>query len=123
MPERIQLSRKKGWRMPPNTVKVDRTSMWGNHWVVWKDGTEGWFATRNSSEHHPVGTKEAGIDLAVQEHARELNLRRNAYGFASWLLPLRGKNLACWCKPGTPCHADVLLKLANDAALDDSHAG
>lgn len=27
---------------------------------------------------------------------------------------LAGKNLACWCAPGTPCHADVLLKLAND---------
>lgn len=26
---------------------------------------------------------------------------------------LRGKNLACWCKQGDPCHADVLLKLAN----------
>jgi len=26
---------------------------------------------------------------------------------------LRGKNLACWCKPGAVCHADVLLKIAN----------
>jgi hypothetical protein len=26
---------------------------------------------------------------------------------------LRGYNLACWCKPGTPCHADVLIELAN----------
>jgi hypothetical protein len=26
---------------------------------------------------------------------------------------LRGCNLACWCKPGTPCHADVLLEIAN----------
>jgi hypothetical protein len=26
---------------------------------------------------------------------------------------LRGKNLACWCKPGDPCHADVLLEMAN----------
>ena len=26
---------------------------------------------------------------------------------------LRGKNLACWCKPGSPCHADVLLEIAN----------
>lgn len=25
----------------------------------------------------------------------------------------RGKNLACWCKLDSPCHADVLLKLAN----------
>lgn len=27
---------------------------------------------------------------------------------------LAGHNLACWCKPGTPCHADVLIVLAND---------
>ncbi|MCX7008873.1 MAG: DUF4326 domain-containing protein, partial [Kiritimatiellaeota bacterium] len=27
---------------------------------------------------------------------------------------LRGKHLACWCRIGTPCHADVLLKIAND---------
>lgn len=29
---------------------------------------------------------------------------------------LRGKNLACWCPPGVPCHADVLLELANREA-------
>jgi hypothetical protein len=27
---------------------------------------------------------------------------------------LGGHNLACWCKPGTPCHADLLIALAND---------
>lgn len=26
---------------------------------------------------------------------------------------LRGKNLACWCPVGSPCHADVLLRIAN----------
>ena len=26
---------------------------------------------------------------------------------------LRGKDLACWCPLGRPCHADVLLELAN----------
>ncbi|RVI83935.1 DUF4326 domain-containing protein [Sinorhizobium meliloti] len=26
---------------------------------------------------------------------------------------LRGKNLACWCKQDAPCHADVLLQVAN----------
>jgi hypothetical protein len=25
---------------------------------------------------------------------------------------LRGKNLACYCPEGSPCHADVLLRLA-----------
>ena len=27
---------------------------------------------------------------------------------------LSGKDLACWCPLGEPCHADVLLKIAND---------
>ncbi len=26
---------------------------------------------------------------------------------------LRGRDLCCWCKPGTPCHADVLMEIAN----------
>jgi hypothetical protein len=30
MPERIQLSRRKGWRKPPHTIKVDRSGKWGN---------------------------------------------------------------------------------------------
>lgn len=34
MPERIQLSRRKGWKMPPNTVKVDRSTPWGNPFAV-----------------------------------------------------------------------------------------
>jgi hypothetical protein len=36
---------------------------------------------------------------------------------------LRGKNLACWCKPRDPCHGDVLLEIANagrDRAKADS---
>ena len=27
---------------------------------------------------------------------------------------LAGKDLACWCKRHEPCHADILLRLAND---------
>ena len=38
MPERIQLKRSKGWRMPPNTVKVDRTTRWGNPYRVGMPG-------------------------------------------------------------------------------------
>lgn len=26
---------------------------------------------------------------------------------------LGGHNLACWCRAGTPCHADILIQLAN----------
>lgn len=34
MPDRVQLSRRKGLRMPPDTVKVDRSTRWGNLWKV-----------------------------------------------------------------------------------------
>ncbi len=27
---------------------------------------------------------------------------------------LKGKNLSCWCKISEPCHADVLLQIANE---------
>lgn len=33
---------------------------------------------------------------------------------------LAGKNLACWCKAGSPCHADVLLELANRPICEES---
>lgn len=29
------------------------------------------------------------------------------------VLELQGKNLSCFCRPGAPCHADILLKIAN----------
>jgi hypothetical protein len=30
-----------------------------------------------------------------------------------WTALLRGKDLVCWCPLDQPCHADVLLQLAN----------
>lgn len=32
---------------------------------------------------------------------------------AEIIAELGGHNLACWCKPGDPCHADLLIQLAN----------
>lgn len=86
-PKRIQLSRKKGWKMPPNTIKVDRTTMWGNPFTVAEFGREGAIAKYRE----------------MMESRACLKLRRD----------LRGKNLACWCRLDQPCHADVILELAN----------
>jgi hypothetical protein len=112
MPERIQLSRAKGWRIPENTVKVDRNSAWGNPFEVWRDDEDQWLVS-NSSCHWPVPNKLAGQALAVEKFEATATRSVGHYGGMTWLAPLRGKNLACWCKPGTPCHADVLLRLAN----------
>jgi hypothetical protein len=102
-PVRIQLSRKKGWRMPPNTVKVDRTTRWGNPYPV-----------ASTKRIHPA---EAGYtaEQAVSAFKGRMHglLAINAVDLSA----LRGKNLACWCKLGAPCHADVLLELANAPLL------
>lgn len=129
MPERIQLRRAKGWRMPPLTVKVDRTSKWGNPFSVWHDENDGQWFVSDGSCHWPVANKADGLALAVEKYTEQMEKRYNVavYGAATDLLDLQGelagKNLACWCAPGRPCHADVLLRFANAQPLsqEDRH--
>ena len=100
-PKRIQLSRKKGWRKPANTVVVSRPSKWGNPYRV-------------------------GFEvLTTEEAVRKFRVFLAGSGFPQHrermgdVRQLRGKNLACWCalwdEKGLriPCHADVLLEMAN----------
>jgi len=116
VPVRVQLSRKKGWKMPPNTVKVTRPSKWGNPFVVTdkvRPGTEFKGAAYGCIA---VPTVEDAVECfremmdCAGDHADDLRAS---------LHELRGKNLACWCKivdqhgNAVPCHADVLLELAN----------
>lgn len=120
MPERVQLRRTKGWRMPANTVKVTRPGPFGNPFPVVK-GTSTTMGV--TSDIWSVGTfegpamwfrdtKPEAVELAVKAfrswiaHPAQASLRCRAE------TELRGKNLACWCKAG-PCHADVLLEIAN----------
>lgn len=111
-PQRVQLSREKGWRMPPNTVKVDRTTRWGNPWRVWQDADGDWMCS-SPQGHIPVTSKANGIGLAVLLHAQDETRQAAFIGGGSRIVELHGKNLACWCRLDQPCHADILLKLAN----------
>lgn len=95
-PVRLQLSRKRGFDLQANSmsinglsaVKVTRPGKWGNPFVV-----------------SPHVTAEKSVELF-----REV---ANSPTYIATAQTLRGKNLACWCKPGEPCHADVLLEIAN----------
>lgn len=107
MPERIQLSRAKGWRMPPGTVKVDRATPWGNPFKPTTVSQTGMGGTARGMEMGASGAVKAYRAL-MQEYGTKYPTAQ-----AEWLAPLRGKNLACWCPIGSPCHADVLLELAN----------
>lgn len=99
-PVRVQLSRRKGWRMPPNTVKVSRPTKWGNPFRVTEDRTEAECAIAFST-----WLRVASAHAVMPERRK-------------WMLDhlheLRGKNLACWCRAGAFCHADVLLEIANN---------
>jgi len=104
MPERIQRQRTKGWRMPEGAIYVGRPSKWGNWLVV--DRT---YLTKAEAHRKTVG----GF--------REIS-RWDPHILAEWLEPLRGRNLVCWCPLDQPCHADVLLELAN-GGNSDAHPG
>ena len=71
---------------PPNTVRVTRPSRWGNPFKL--------------TDH----TREESLRLY------EMWLKRQLAEKTNFLSPLRGKNLACTCKPNEKCHVDVLLK-------------
>jgi hypothetical protein len=93
-PRRIQRKRTKGWRMPEGAVYVGRPTKWGNPYVLTSDNSLG----------------------EIVRQYRELVSVKNI-----WSTPnkqqikdeLRGKDLVCWCPLNRPCHADVLLEIAN----------
>lgn len=107
VPKRVQLSRKGGWRMPPNTIKVDRSTKWGNRF---KAGTE---------VTHPITCRQitvAGKDEAIKLFTLFLSTDVGTEFKVVARAELKGKNLACWCKAGEACHADILLAVANEEA-------
>lgn len=109
-PVRIQLSRRKGWRMPRNTVKVDRSTKWGNPFIVGRQGDREYCVKLFIYTITGFHCLSCGTACGERQEAlmTVLLAEKNA-GYPT----LRGKNLACWCAPGAPCHADVLLIVAN----------
>jgi hypothetical protein len=103
-PRRIQRMIFKGWRLPPDTVYVGRGSKWGNPFPFDHQVYLGKAWARDAYAQWLTSTLK-GMAL-LREHLHEL----------------KGKNLACWCKAGEACHADVLIALANDAEDADASA-
>lgn len=93
MPIRIQRKRTKGWKLvSPNglpVVYVGRGTDWGNPFRL---------DTYGRADAVSAFREWCHPDSALGEAARRI---------------LRGKNLACWCALDQPCHADVLLEIAN----------
>ena len=81
--------------IPEGAVYVGRPSKWGNPWSIGTDGT-----------------REEVITFYRNALPKMLTTCRDDGSLILDLNELRGKDLVCWCTP-LPCHADVLLELAN----------
>jgi hypothetical protein len=125
-PTRIGLQRRKGYRLQEASqaangvpaIKVDRSTRWGNPFLVESLGRE---AAIDAFRRLVTGKmseaelrKHSGLGPGWEE--RRTELRRAGAAIRAGLPELRGNNLACWCKENEACHADVLLELANKAS-------
>ena len=90
--------------MPENTVKVDRSTPWGNPFIVGKHGTRA------------ECVRLYAILMAGNACLSTGNVREQLESFEyvrAHRAELRGKNLACWCPLGAQCHANILLEIVN----------
>ena len=131
-PKRIQLSRAKGWRKPEGARSVARPSRWGNPFGAdggtvtgqrWAMARENWRYANSTAwlgdvAYSSHSNRRAAVEAAVSVFRTLCAVSARDYPeqFEKWIAPLRGADLCCWCKPDQPCHADVLLELANDGA-------
>lgn len=105
MPQRLQRRRAKGWRMPQGAVYVGRPTKWGNPFLVGRDGTV--------ADCLRLYRLLAGGFVCLTTKATPAEQDRARAAMESARRELRGKDLLCWCRPDRPCHADVLLEIAN----------
>lgn len=104
--ERIQRSRRRDWRMPDDAVYVGRPSTWGNPYKL---------GGRNPVTGRKIETLEEAVELYRAEIATMMTDHPERYSafILSAQTELGGRTLACWCPLTQPCHADVLLEIAN----------
>jgi len=103
MPRRLRLSRRAGFDLQRESlacnglpaVNVSRPSRWGNPFVAGK--------LAGGAAEAVAKFRLYAADPAYRAEAR---------------IALQGKNLACWCAPDQPCHAEVLLEIVNAQKRD-----
>lgn len=116
MPKRIQRKRTKGWRMPDGAVYVGRPTRWGNpYWHIAK-----WHGVEKSLEAFRMTAQGLWLPSVMNQfpisyYDEHLEWLEGIGGHPLEMVraELRGKDLACFCPLDKPCHADILLELAN----------
>jgi len=118
-PVRLQLSRRKGFDLQALSIAtnglpaavVTRATIWGNP-----------YSTRPAKCLSTNGKRHQCTIVATVEEAVDRFRQSFTEGGKRWarLGEIRGKNLACACRIGAPCHADTLLALANRPVCEEA---
>jgi hypothetical protein len=116
--------------MPANTVCVTRPGPFGNPYYPGCGLGFGYISAEGVPGAWPLRTP-ADMVRHFKEHIRLKRLHEPRQFFADFVIPLRGRNLCCWCrlcpkhdasggKPlnetcpdCSPCHVDPLGEIAN----------
>ncbi|CAN7643750.1 DUF4326 domain-containing protein [Devosia sp. LjRoot16] len=115
-PQRLQLSRQAGFNLQAISLALNglpaklitRPGRWGNPFTI-DDTARRYGLDRAQAQVKAVelcgqwltGTLDPALSPGAPPERAVIRAE------------LRGYNLACWCKAGTPCHADTLIELAN----------
>lgn len=115
-PQRMQLSRRAGFDLQQASQalnglparRISRPGPWGNPFTI-DEMAQRYGLDRAAAQAKAVELcglwLRGGLDPALSPGpAPSIDVIRAA---------LAGHNLACWCRAGTPCHADILIDLAN----------
>lgn len=122
MPRRVQRKRISGWRKPAGAVYVGRGSKWGNPFRAGKKVTLTGDMNANMKAHATFKADDHARAVALYKTWITDGLVEPIFGTRFQPLDispeliraeLRGKDLMCWCPLDQPCHADVLLEIAN----------
>lgn len=117
--------------MPEGAVYVGRPTRWGNpipiKGLLWTAVTLGYRADRAGRQACAVELYRRYLlepEKLFLAKLDDLDLPKHSNDETSVILPappsledirthLGDKNLVCWCPLDAPCHADILLSLAN----------
>jgi len=134
-PVRIQMKRKKGFNLQEYSkslnglecILVSRPSKWGNPFrlmgdMIYVDASHRrkilspWVLFYQTWGHTEKDVVKLFRDLLMDlnSHKIEPEIYQRFKYMRDRIFDLRGKDLVCWCPLDQPCHADILLELANE---------
>jgi hypothetical protein len=105
--------------MPESAVYVGRPTRWGNpyrwsDYPAYSDGRDYLDDEPYRVYFSPEQRRTWAITDFAYQYLNPIWPHKDAPSRDEIRAELAGKDLVCWCAESQPCHADVLLKIANE---------